>query len=227
MDLSRPHSSIAPSRDLDVLKVLAGTTRPLTGRGVARLIGKPASSVQPALDRLVGQGLVHREPAGAAYMFALNREHLAAPAVEVLAEMRPELLRRLRQAVGQWESPPAHASLFGSAARGNGGVDSDVDIFLVRPAAIDSDDERWREQVTGLEIAVRQWTGNEASVVEVAEPEIRRASVDGSPLLKEVRRDAIDPEAPPRATISGRGDRRAGNQEDEALRSGSGRCSAE
>lgn len=80
----------------DVLVALAGTTRPLTGRQVAGLVPRGSQkAVSVALDRLVEQGIVLRQEAGRAYLHVLNRDHLAAPAVEVLAGLRGELLARL------------------------------------------------------------------------------------------------------------------------------------
>ena len=102
MDLTRPYAAISPSLDPGVLTVLAGTTRPLTGREIARLTGRTShSGVMAVLDRLCNQGIVDREEAGRAFLFTLNREHLAAPVVELLADLRG-FLRRIRDAVDGW-----------------------------------------------------------------------------------------------------------------------------
>ncbi|MGH7883225.1 MAG: nucleotidyltransferase domain-containing protein [Candidatus Dormibacteraceae bacterium] len=112
------------------MSILSGTTRPLTGRAVAALLGQRShGGVLNVLRRLTEHGLVDRQEAGSALLFVLNREHLAAPAVEVIAGMHSELLRRLRMAISKWEVPPLHASMFGSAARGDGDTTSDIDIL--------------------------------------------------------------------------------------------------
>jgi hypothetical protein len=123
VDVSRPYTAISPSLESDVLVVLAGTTRPLTGRQVAALVrhGSP-DGVRKALDRLVAQGVVLRQEAGRALMHSLNRRHLVLPAVEVMAGMRGELLRRLRDSFAGWAPAPVHASMFGSAARADGDI---------------------------------------------------------------------------------------------------------
>src|ERR1700689_3504474 len=119
MDVSKPHTAICPTLDSDVLAVLAGTTRPLTGREIARLTGRTSHrGVLEVLHRLVEHGLVERQEAGRALLFTLNREHLAAPAVEVIAGMRAELLRRIRNTVSAWKVEAIHVSIFGSTARG-------------------------------------------------------------------------------------------------------------
>jgi len=192
MNVARPYSAVSPSLDGDVLVALSRTTRPLTGRRVAEMLayGSP-DGVQKALDRLVDQGIVRREPAGRALMHTLNRDHLAAPAVEALATMRSDLLRRLRTALSSWSPPAVHASLFGSTARGDGDVDSDIDIFVVRPDSVDEEDPRWREQRERLAADVLTWTGNHAALVESSEGQLSEMARSGAPILDALRRDAI------------------------------------
>jgi predicted nucleotidyltransferase len=192
MDVAHPYTTLCPTLDSGVLNVLAGTTRPLTGREVARLMGRTShSGALDALNRLVEHGLVDRQEAGKALLFTLNREHLAAPAVDVLAGMRTELLNRLRDAVASWEVTPIHISLFGSAARGEGDSSSDIDLFVVRPSAVFEEDLRWRAQLDQLARNVQRWTGNRAGIAEVAESEIGRLRKDAPPILAELRSDAI------------------------------------
>lgn len=192
MDVSRPYAAIASGIHTDVLVALAGTTRPLTGRRVAELVGHSQRGVLAALDRFVEHGLVLRAPAGRALMHELNRTHLAAPAVELLAGMRTEFLSRLRDAFAKWEPAPVHASIFGSAARGDGDTSSDIDLFVVRPASVDEDTAAWRSQVDALIEDVHGWTGNHVAVIEQAEADIGRLRRSNPPVLKQLRRDGID-----------------------------------
>lgn len=192
MDLSRPWAPIRSPIDMEVLLVLRGTTRPLTGREVARLVragSQPA--VNAALRRLAEQGLLRAEEAGNAYLYTLNREHLAAPAIELLADIRTELERRLRAEIAEWEIAPAHVSLFGSAARGDGDTRSDIDLFVVRPARVSEHDPRWREQLERLADHVYAWTGNHVGLSEVSAADVRRLRRDCPPVVEELRRDAI------------------------------------
>jgi hypothetical protein len=69
----------------------------------------------------MGRNLVHE----------LNRDHLAAPAATLLADLRLELWKRLRETLSGWTEKPVHAAVFGSAARGDGGPESDIDLLLV------------------------------------------------------------------------------------------------
>lgn len=203
MDVSRPHTAVASGIDTDVLVALAGTTRPLTGRRVAELVGHSQRGVLTALDRFVEHGLVLRTAAGRALMHELNRDHLAAGAVELLAGMRTEFLSRLRAAFAEWEVAPVHASIFGSAARGDGDTSSDIDLFVVRPASVDEETAAWRSQVEGLIENVRSWTGNHVAVIEHDESDVRRLRRSEPPVLEELRRDGIDLVGTPRRELLG------------------------
>jgi predicted nucleotidyltransferase len=192
MNLSRPWALIRSPIDMEVLLVLRGTTRPLTGREVARLVragSQPA--VNAALRRLTDEGLLHAQEAGNAYLYTLNREHLAAPALEQLAGIRMELDRRLRAEIAEWDIAPDHASLFGSAARGDGDTRSDIDLFVVRPAQVPEDDSRWRAQLERLSNRVYAWTGNHLGLSEVSAADIRKLRRERPPVVEELRRDAI------------------------------------
>jgi len=193
VNVSRAYSAVAPTVEGDVLVVLAGTTQPLTGRRVARLARRGSvAAVAKALNRLVSQGIVFRQEVPPASLYTLNRRHLAAPAVETLALIRTELLKRLRDALSTWSIPPVHASLFGSAARGDGDIDSDIDIFIVRPAGVDTEDPAWEAQLWGLGEAVLAWTGNDAGIIDFAEQDIEQIRNESPPVLGGLQRDGID-----------------------------------
>jgi predicted nucleotidyltransferase len=192
VDLSRPYRGIAATVDGDVLVALAGTTRPLSGRQVARLVRRGSQpAVNAALDRLVAHGLVVRQSAPPALLHTLNRNHVGWPAVDALAGMRARFLRRAREELSAWSIPAANASLFGSAARADGDVDSDIDLFVVRPRGVDEDDPAWRDQLGRLESAVSSWTGNRASILEFDEAALPRLAKKSPPVLAQLRADGI------------------------------------
>lgn len=206
MDISRPYSAVVPTLDGPVLAALAGTSRPLTGREIARLVSEGSQKgVLLVLNRLVEHGLVERQEAGNALLHTLNRDHLATPAVEVLARMRTELLRRLRQAIEGWKPACVHASVFGSAARGDGNTSSDIDLFVVRPLGVGEDDPDWRSQLDALAVDVRLWTGNHAAIAEVSEGELERLRDQSTPIVDELRSEAIGLIGDEPATLLDRG----------------------
>jgi DNA-binding transcriptional ArsR family regulator len=192
VDLSRPFAPVRSPTDLEVLRVLGGTTRPLTGRDVARLVRSASQpTVNASLRRLTEEGLVLAEQAGNAYLHTLNRRHLAAPAVALLADLRGELERRLRAEIAGWDPAPAHVSVFGSAARGDGDTASDIDLFVVRPARVAADDPQWRTQLAQLGEDVFGWTGNHAGIAEVSASDVRRLRRERPPIVAELERDSV------------------------------------
>lgn len=193
MDLARPHAIVSRGVDADVLRALAGTSEAMTGRQVHRLVGRGSNrTVQLALDRLASEGLLDVREQGPSKLYTFNDEHLAADAVLALVSLRGRLVDRLRSELARWRPAPAHVSLFGSAARGGeGGTDSDIDLLIVRPDAIDAEDSRWRTQVEALVAALPRWTGNNAGISEVSEEELRQMLVEEPPILAELRSDAV------------------------------------
>jgi hypothetical protein len=193
MDVGHPYAVLTGGGlEGEVLQVLAGTTKPLTGRQVARLAQRGSDrGVRLALNRLVEQGLVDTVDAPPAVLYSLNREHIAAPVALALVGLRGALLDRLRDALSAWRVPAVHASLFGSAARGDGDTDSDIDLFVVRPAKVSAEDPVWREQLEALERDVRRWTGNHAGVSEVGGDELTRLASERPPVVAELERDAV------------------------------------
>lgn len=172
---------------------MAGTTRALSGREVAKLGGVPRSTAARTLHHLVEHGLVRVQEAGAgaALLYTLNREHLAAEPVLALMGLRRGLVDRLRNELTGWSLPPLHASLFGSAARGDGATASDIDVFLVRPGSVAAEDVRWRGQLDRLGDLILSWTGNHAGLAEAPEQELERLRRDRPRVVEDLERDAV------------------------------------
>ena len=187
-----PIRAVVPTLDGPVLGVLARTTRPLTGREIHRLAGVgSANGVRLALGRLVCQGVVKAEQRAAAIFYEANRGHLAWPAVEILADIRREMIDRVRSELRSWQTRPTHASLFGSAARGDGGPGSDIDILLVRPQGTEEDQPTWTAQVDRLRSAVERWTGNRCQPFELDLDRLADHVRVGDPLVDEWQRDTV------------------------------------
>jgi predicted nucleotidyltransferase len=192
LNVARPYAAVTPTVEGDVLVTLARTRRPLTGREVAKLVRRGTQpSVQRALNHLVNHGLVDSQEAGPAVLYTLNREHLAYPAVEVLATMRNELVERLRKTIVAWKIKPVHASIFGSTARADGDTTSDIDLFVVRPGEVSEEDATWRGQLDDLAASIKRWTGNRSSISEIAQPELARLNRERPPVVPELEQDSI------------------------------------
>lgn len=174
MDVSMPISSVVPSLDGPVLVALAATTAPASLAEVHRRAGRGSKSgVREVLLRMIEVGLVDDVPGG----FVLNREHVAAPAVAMLADLHGELIRRIRSTVDGWGGEVSLVGLFGSAARRDGDSSSDIDLLVVSDAECLDD---LVETLTGL---VRSWTGNRAQVIGMPSAELRRLRRAKEPIV--------------------------------------------
>lgn len=193
MNLSDPMSSVVPSAHGAVLEVLARTDQPLSGRQVADLTGGRVgrSRANDVLAELTAAGVVLREERRPAKLYRLNRDHVAAGAVLALAGQREELLRRVREHTAGWTARPQAVWLFGSAARCEGGPESDIDLLVVRSDDVDEDDPAWTAQVADLSARVWAWSGNNCEVLELSATEVADMVGRRERLVTELRSDAV------------------------------------
>jgi len=169
VDFSTPISTVIPSLDGPVLQVLARADRLLSGRQVHAEAGTGSvAGVRLVLQRLASTGLVHVDEAGSSLLYRLNRSHLAAQAVELLANLRATFADTLSANIAAWRIPPLHASLYGAAARGEGDHKSDVTLLLIRSDEVTTDNRLWEEQVGGLMSDIVELTGNPVDVDELS-----------------------------------------------------------
>lgn len=182
MDVSMPITTVVPSLDGPVLAALAATAGPMgLGTVHARAGRGSKSGIRSVLLRMVDEGLVLEVPGG----YVLNRDHIAAPAVELLASLHGELANRIRGAVEEWSVAPQLVGLFGSAARRDGDARSDIDVLVV------SDDPDLDDRVDQLAEQIRRWTGNRGHVIGRSPKEIARLRRAKEPILAEWTRDLV------------------------------------
>jgi predicted nucleotidyltransferase len=182
MKASHPISSVIPSVDGLVLEVLAGTTAPLPLVTVQQLARDASvSGVRKALLRLVTTGVVYQVPGG----FILNRDHLAAPAVIALANIRTVLFERIEAEAATWLPAPGLVGMFGSAARREGDDNSDIDLVVISEAPDAT------SQSASLAESVGRWTGNTCHVVTLTSADIRRMHRHREPILSSWSTDLI------------------------------------
>jgi predicted nucleotidyltransferase len=193
VDLSRPARTVVPTLAAEVLVALARSTMPMTGRQVHGLIPGAASQkgVWLVLRHLIDSGLVDNTPAGRATLYRLNREHVGADAVLALVDLRGKLFQRIRQHMNAWTIQPLAAAVFGSAARGDGNLESDIDLFVVRPAEIDGDESPWSDDVAALQHKVRCWSGNPCSLVQASPEQVQAMIEREEPIVTNLREDAV------------------------------------
>jgi predicted nucleotidyltransferase len=175
--------------------------------------------VRRSLSRLTDQGIVRATEMGRNRVHELNREHLAAPVAELLSGLRLELWSRFRKKLATWNPRPVYGCIFGSAARGDGDAQSDIDLLLVHgPLPGEADPRRssgglsavagfaaelmavplterqmakWQRQVDQLRELVLGWTGNPLQVVEMSTFQWADHKRRQSDLAVEISRDAV------------------------------------
>jgi hypothetical protein len=134
MDLGDPTRCVAPSLDTAILAVLASSGRPLTVGEVTEKASRGSEiGIRRSIARLVEQGIVKATEMGRNRVHELNHEHVAAPIAKLLADLRVELWGRMRKELAGWNPKPSYACVFGSAARSDGGPESDIDVLLIHP----------------------------------------------------------------------------------------------
>lgn len=119
------------------LRVLSIASSGLTQREVARRAGVQHRSSQLALDDLVALGLVRRLQGGRDFNVSLNDDHRLSAVIRELFRSESEFFLALRSelAAAATDAPrpvrPSSLILFGSVARGDDQLGSDLDLLLL------------------------------------------------------------------------------------------------
>ncbi len=189
VDFVRPVEAVVPGSQGRVLAVLAETTAELNLRTLARLSGVSPAQVSRVLPRLVDLGIVERREAPPSSLFRLVPEHVAARAVLDLAGSTDIALLELGRLARSLPTTPASVIVFGSFARREAGIASDIDVVFVRPRGINDDDERWSASVEQWRAQGRRLTGNRLEVLEMGLDEASARLASRTQLWREIRRD--------------------------------------
>lgn len=192
MQLSHPIVSIIPSLTGYVLEVLAGTSRPLSGREVQRLLPRDAShrGVQLALDALTEQGVVVQQETGSTILNHLNPDHILTPLIRDLAGVKAQIVPAI-SAVVKEEAPDLHrALLFGSLSRGEANDQSDVDLLLVWPE--NAPEAERIESGAAISRRVKSLLGNECRAIHYSSTEFDRLSEIAPELSEAMDEDSVD-----------------------------------
>jgi predicted nucleotidyltransferase len=149
--------------------------------------------VNDVLRHLADSGIVLCEKRPPSNFYRLNHDHVAAEGILLLAGMSATLAARIRAELENWSIRPQAAWLFGSAARGEGTEQSDIDVFLVLPAS-DLDTaaiDIWERQTQALTEKIMAWSGNRCEVVEMEAAELSAAVDRNDLLVRDLREQAV------------------------------------
>ncbi|MEQ1690539.1 MAG: nucleotidyltransferase domain-containing protein [Gemmatimonas sp.] len=134
--LHQPLGTILGTRaKVDILRVLTARGAPLSQRELARRADVTLRSAQAALADLYAMGVATKLAGGRDHLTDLNPQHILAPTLIALFSAEAELARNMRTAIAAAAAgdkhPPLGLYLFGSVARAEETLDSDLDILLV------------------------------------------------------------------------------------------------
>lgn len=157
-----------------ILRLFSRTRGSYSGREVARLISYSHNPTNQALKELEAYGLLRRRSIGASHEYALNEEHILVRgmllgAFEFERNALLEIVRIFEQQLGR---DFERAIVFGSAAKGEERLDSDVDILIIiRDRADIGAVENRVSEATRLAMAA---SGNPVSPVVVTRAEYEK-----------------------------------------------------
>jgi predicted nucleotidyltransferase len=154
-----------------ILRLFSRTRGSYSGREVARLIGYTHNPTIQALRKLAAQGLLMKRRIGASHEYSLNEEHLLVSGVllDAFQTERNALLEIVKIFEEQIGKDFEEAVIFGSVARGEERLDSDVDILIIIKDGTDLESVEDRvNEATSLAMAA---SGNPVSPVLVARSE--------------------------------------------------------
>src|SRR3990172_799630 len=127
--LTRALGTESRTRILRLLAQVPG--KEFTGRELARVAGLAHRSVDLAMEDLVALDLVTRRRFGRANVYTANREAHRFRMVETLFREERGTLTRIQEASATALPDVDSAVLSGSVARGQEGVESDLDLLIV------------------------------------------------------------------------------------------------
>jgi len=182
MLFSEPFGGVIPGARGAVLAAVLRTDTPLTGRQVHALVSDDYSlwTVQEALKALTQLGLVNTQTIGRAGMHTVNEDHVSVAPLRALLDPITALTDTVREAVGD---DVKTVILFGSIARGEADIHSDIDLAVIAPAG-------WDGRID-LEDAVRTRLGNNCDVLVFTNEDFTRLADTGEQVVREILTDGV------------------------------------
>jgi len=181
-------SVFATWSNIAVLRVIAKVKIGLSGREIAKQAGMSASSCLETLTSLENLNLVTRQRGGREHFFYLNREHYIVKKVVIpnlnFEKKFPEVIYSdIKNELGEHS---ISLIIFGSTARAEERIESDLDICAVFTNAINK--RRMENSMTTLNSLLFKKYGISVSPFYISEKEFRnRAKMKKEPVVDIVK----------------------------------------
>ncbi len=174
-----------------LLRLLARTRSPHTGRELARLIGQSHNTTRYALEELERNGLVVKRQAGRSNLYSLDEDNIIykevlSPAFKFEQGLLAEVARIFSDRLGE---DLVSIILFGSVAKGEEDPDSDIDLVLVFADEVNPEDRE--DDVAEASLQVAKSFGNQVSTILLVSSEFERKKNARSGLWKEIAETGI------------------------------------
>ena len=140
---------------------------------------------------MVELGMIERREVPPSSLFRLVPEHVATQLLLDLSYVRSRMLAEMGRAAGKIRPVPVSVIAYGSFARGDGDVGSDIDVIIVRAMGIDEDNEQWQRTTERWRTTVGRLSGNRVEVLDADAVGVETKLAGKSSLWSDVRRDGI------------------------------------
>lgn len=181
--VDRPLALFYDARRARALDVLLSSSDALSGREVARRADLSPTTANLALGELEQAGLVTSRRDGRSYRWQVRSDNVLVRQIQQLARVQDEEAAQV--VVDALGAEPVSVTLFGSTARGESGVASDVDLLLV--AADRVQDLLFRRRAYQVSSALRSVLGCPVHVIVMDKDKLVRQR--DSEFVKGVLRD--------------------------------------
>ena len=179
------------SSQIAVLRAMQDSKIGLSGRKIVRLAGISPKACLQALTNLENLSIVFRQRGGRDHFFSLNREHLIVKeGILTLLELERSYLKLLSKKIIRNTSKNSESIiLFGSVARKEESVESDIDICFVYS------DTSYREMIMKkleeLSPSIKRQYGATISPFFISPNGFKRKAKLNQPPINEISKDGI------------------------------------
>ncbi len=189
VDFRHPVEAAIPGAQGRIIAALLGTSGELNLRTIARIAGVSIAQASRVLPGLVDLGMIERREVPPSSLFRLVPEHVATRALMELANSRGVVMNEMGDSARKIRPAPVSVITFGSFARGDSDIGSDIDVLIVRPTGIGADDERWTQTLERWRTVVSRVAGNTVEILEVEADAVAAKLSGGTQLWRDIHRD--------------------------------------
>lgn len=196
--LSTPLDDVLGSKSkVRLLRLFAASTQPLSGREAGRRVGMAKRTVDLALRELNRSGILMREYTPAQSLYRINPEHILVktailPMFAAEQGSADALFDAVRVMIGKARQN-AHAEIvwagiYGSVARGDDDLESDLDLAIVTRTP---DQSRALHDALGeSQMSLMMRFGRRLSPLVLSVPQLKRLAAANDPLISALERES-------------------------------------